>query len=275
MRVLWEQDTVELDPEGSGLEGFLARTWRFFRPPLAPGSKESRPLRLKVLSRRNLAMWVVLVSWALYYFTFQFHNNQEPYYPDNPLFSTWPNEFLQDYRNVFLDYFFSYAWVILFICVGLIYALVAFASEEDFFRYGMVFWVAWLAQSIIQLTFNLASPMRDPDRGLDFIREEVFPFSENLVGIKYGAFPSGHVGVTLLLYLVARERGIPWVMRFAVVCECVLFFTVIYLGEHYLIDAVASAILYPAIFLIVTKLIPTVGSDGDEEEKHLKDGVPD
>lgn len=224
--------------------------------------QDASTMRLKVMTRRNLAVWAVLATWGIYYFTLQFHTAQEPRYGDGWLFTVEPSIWLQEYRHVALDYFLSYSWVIIFITVGSLYYLVAITSERDFWRYGLAFWATWLTQYTLQMFVNLASPIRDSSTGLVFIREEVFPWSENLVGMKYGAFPSGHIGVTLLVFMIARDRGAPWIQKAALGCLAIMFWAILYLGEHYLIDALASAILYPSIYLIMTrKVFP--GKRGD------------
>ena len=224
--------------------------------------RDASTMRLKVMTRRNLAVWAVLATWGIYYFTLQFHTAQEPRYGDGWLFTVEPSIWLQEYRHVALDYFLSYSWVMIFISVGSLYYLVAITSERDFWRYGLAFWATWLTQYTIQMFVNLASPIRDSSTGLVFIREEVFPWSENLVGMKYGAFPSGHIGVTLLVFMIARDRGAPWIRKVALGCLAIMFWAILYLGEHYLIDALASAILYPTIYLVMMrKVFP--GKKGD------------
>jgi len=252
---------VEMDPVRSRLDAVLSKCWWKLQPADEQAGRGSPPWEMTVLSRRNLATWALITGWALYYFTFQFHTSQNPNYPDGFLFSTEPNLWLQEHRHIVLDYFLSYSWVILFVSVVAVYLLAALASGREFYRFGLAFFIAWIIQYTLQLTVNMASPMRDPGSELEFIRHEVFPFSENFVGIKYGAFPSGHAGVTFLLCLLGRERRLSWVAKFASSSLVLLIISVLYLGEHYLIDVVASLVMYPVIFYGTLRLIPAPAGD--------------
>jgi len=255
MRIHWRKGSVEVDPHAGKLDAFLSWFWWKLHSRTARDAKVEPPWTIKLLDKRNLVVWTILWSWGIYYFTFQFHSPQDPYYGDGPLFTIQPSIWLQEHRHIFLDYFLSYSWVIVFITVGSLYFFVALTAQRDFWRYGLAFWATWLSQYFIQLTVNLASPMRVPDTELVFIRQEVFPWSENLVGLKYGAFPSGHIGVTLLVFLIALDRGVPWVQKVSLVCFGIMLWAILYLGEHYLIDVVASAVLYPVIYYVVTRWI--------------------
>lgn len=245
---------VILDPEGSTWDARLLALIGHLQPAgrveVAAGSR----WRLKVMTRRNLAVWCLIVTWALYYFTFQFHSSQKPRYLSGGLFSCEPMLWLQDHRLTVLDHFLAYSWVVLFIATALLYFVAAIASGREFYRYGLAFWVPWLVQYCLQMTVNLASPIRDPDSGLEFIRQEVFPLSEHLVGVKYGAFPSGHIGVTLLVLLMARERELPWLQCFAAFSLAVMTLAVFYLGEHYPADVLASLALYPTLFFATLRV---------------------
>jgi len=264
---------VVLDPARSSWDARLMTLWGYFQPATGEEAKDDPggpPWRLKLMTRRNLAVWSLLVAWALYYFTFQFHSSQEPRYLSGGLFSCEPMLWLQDHRLVVLDYFLAYSWVVLFISTALLYFFAAIASGREFYRYGLAFWVPWLVQYCLQMTVNLASPIRDENSGLVFIREEVFPLSENLVGVKYGAFPSGHIGVTLLVLLMARERNLPWLQRFAAVSLAVMTLAVFYLGEHYPADVLASLLLYPTLFfatlMAVDRLWERPGGSAAEDD---------
>lgn len=255
MKILWRRGKVIIDPSVSAIDKLVSWFWWILQPASAREAAKEPPWELTILTKRNTAVWILLACWGLYYFTFQFHSNQEPYFGDGPLFTVAPSVFFQEHRHIVLDYFLSYSWVVIFISVGSLYYFLAITSQRDFWRYGLTFWATWITQYTLQMIVNLASPMRDPNHDLTFIRQEVFPWSENLVGLKYGAFPSGHIGVTLLVFMIARDRGAPWVQKTAIGCLVVMFWAILYLGEHYLIDATASAILYPSIYLLMTRKV--------------------
>ena len=73
--------------------------------------------------------------------------------------------------------------------------------------------------------------------------------------------------VTLLVFLIARDLNVRWVQKVSLVCLGIMFWAILYLGEHYLIDAVASAILYPVIYFAMTRRVFPDTSDGEKEER--------
>lgn len=255
MKILWPKGKVIVDPSTSSLSLYFARFWWLLQPASARLKRGEAPWEFTLGTKRNNAVWLLLICWGLYYFTFQFHSSQDPHMGNGSLFSVAPTLFLQEHRHIVLDYFLSYSWVVIFISVGSLYYFLAITAERDFWRYGLAFWATWITQYTLQMFVNLVSPMRDPNHDIAFIREEVFPWSENLVGLKYGAFPSGHIGVTLLVFMIARDRGAPWIQKTAIGCLVIMFWAILYLGEHYLVDAVASAVLYPSIYWIVTRKV--------------------
>ncbi len=263
MKFLWKTGEVEFDPNRSLIDRLISWVWWRLQREIVSKKRGNPPYKVTIFTKRNIAVWSLLICWGLYYLTFQFHSSQEPYFGDGPFFTAAPTLFLQEHRHIVLDYFLAYSWVVIFLTVASFYYLLAVTAERDFWRYGLAFWATWITQYTLQLIVNLASPMRDPSRDIAFIRYEVFPWSENIVGLKYGAFPSGHIGVTLLVFMIARDRGASWVQKMALGCLGIMFWAILYLGEHYLIDALASAILYPLIYLLVTRKILPVATMKD------------
>jgi len=265
MKILWREGSVVLDPSLGFIDRLASRFWWLLHSESRRKSRGKPPWTIKLMTRRNLVVWLILLCWGIYYVTFQFHSYQVAYEGKGPLFTTAPNIWLQDHRHIVLDYFLTFSWVGIFITVGSLYFFLAVTTQRDFWRYGLTFWATWITQYTLQRIVNLASPMRVEDTELVFIRNEVFPWSENIVGLKNGAFPSGHIGVTLLVFLIARDLNVKWVQKVSLVCLVIMFWAILYLGEHYVIDAVASAILYPTIYFVMTRyVLKGAGVDGPD-----------
>lgn len=249
-----EPDMLVLEPDRSRAEARLVAFLNLFRSPREQLDIDE-PAPLCLLTKLNLQVAALLLGFALFFFTFQFHSSQEPEYHEGGLFNIGPSLFLQEHRHVVLDYFLAYGWVAIFISLALCYFCLAIASERKFHVYGLAFLVCWLAQFTLQMLFNVASPVRVPGTELEFIRHEVFPWSENLLGVEFGALPSGHFGVTLLTFLLARERGVEWLQKVSLGGLLLMSWAVLYLGEHFIIDLMVSAVLYPLLFYGVVKWV--------------------
>ncbi len=118
MKIRWRSGIAVLDPTCSRLDGLLSWCWWGLQSPKARRSRGSPPWHLRLLTKRNLTVWALLIGWGIYYFTFQFHSSQEPWYADGPLFTAQPSIWRQGHRHIVLDYFLSYSWVLIFISVG-------------------------------------------------------------------------------------------------------------------------------------------------------------
>jgi len=233
----------------------FARIWLSFKP----GRERLEALRRKELSIdlitwRNAAVMCLVFMWAGFYFLFQYNFTETPRYYGGVLFSVAPNLFLQQFRFGALDVFCSYFYVYGMALLYMFFWGMAFASEDRMWKLALGFLFCWMAQGTLQVLIAAASPVRIPGNGVDFIRYEVFPLSDAMIGIKYGAIPSGHVGAPVILFLAGRLRNIKWAQWLALLFFIAFWFTILYLGEHYIIDGLASLIVYPLMFLGAWKL---------------------
>lgn len=71
---------------------------------------------------------------------------------------------------------------------------------------------------------------------------------DNLEGIQYDCFPSGHVAVTIVCAYAARKLSSPLLWTYSVFAALIAFST-IYLRYHYVIDVIVGGLL--AILMIV------------------------
>lgn len=228
----------------------FSRVWLFFKPRHEARRAMARStLSIDIFTPRNAAVMAMAFAWAALYFSYQYNFTEMPKYYDGPLFSVAPNLFLQQLRFGALDIFCSYFYVYGMALLYIFFWGMAFASEKQMWKLALGFVACWIAQGTLQLAIGAASPIRVPGNGVDFIRYEVFPLSESMIGIKYGAIPSGHVGAPVILFLAGRLRKIKWAQWMALGFFVAFWFTIIYLGEHYIFDGLVSLVVYPTMFL--------------------------
>jgi hypothetical protein len=246
---------IELRWDRNALTRFMASIWLLFKNDKERKvAKDGDVIPIELITRNNIIVMALIFLWAGLYFTYQYNFEETPRYFNGPLFTVAPTLFLQQYRQVFLDYFCAYFYVYGMLALYLLFWGMALGSEKNMWKFALGFLVCWIAQGTLQLAIGAASPVRMPGLGVDFIRYEVFPLSEATMGIKYGAIPSGHIGAPVILFLTGWLRRIKWAEWAAIGFFITFVFVLLYLGEHYVIDMVVSLILYPILFLGAWKL---------------------
>ena len=239
----------------NALSRAFAWVWLQFKPPKERREAlRNREMSIELISAGNLAVLLLIFGWAGLYFSYQYNFVETPRYYTGPLFAIGPTLFLQQFRFDALDFFCTYFYVY---GLGLLYLFfwgVSFASEKTMWKLALCFLACWIMQGTLQLALGAASPIRIPGNGAHFIRYEVFPMSEAMIGIKYGAIPSGHIGAPIILYLTGKVKNIKWIQWLAIVYFALFWFIVLYLGEHFVFDGLVSMVLYPTLFLGTWKL---------------------
>ena len=235
--------------------------------------ERSERLTIEVITKMNIMAIVLMVAWAVFYFSFQYVFTETPRYFYGPLFTIAPTLFIQQFRHIVIDNFATYFYVYGLGGMYAIFFIVGFGSERNMWKFFLAFLACWMMQGTLQLLVGCASPIRMPGTEVDFIRYEVFPASEAVMGIKYGAIPSGHIGAPIILFLTGRLRKLKWVQWVAIGVFLAFAFIVVYLGEHYIIDGVISLIIYPIMFMSVWKLSNKLDRSLQAKKKGKKHGI--
>jgi len=244
------KDLFTFERERNVFTRTFTRIWLFLKPKReAEAALRKKELSIDIFTARNAAVMALIFAWAGFYFLYQYNFVETPNYYHGPLFSVAPNLFLQQFRFDALDAFCSYFYVYGMALLYMFFWGMAFASERKMWKLALGFLACWIAQGTLQLAIGCASPIRIPGNGVDFIRYEVFPLSESMIGIKYGAIPSGHVGAPVILFLAGWLRKIKWAQWMALGFFIAFWFTILYLGEHYIVDGLVSLVVYPTMFL--------------------------
>ncbi|MFX1512132.1 MAG: phosphatase PAP2 family protein [Promethearchaeota archaeon] len=216
--------------------------------------------KIEIISFGNLTLLAFGIFFMFYYTGQQYV--EDPSQMDLIFDDPSPTIFLQKLGNPLFDIFFSYYYV--FGMLSLLFAmiLVFFGEEKGMWKYGLAFLLCWTMQYAIQSwVLNIAVPIRVENvidqaphkwindyKQVKTIRADVWPHSEFLIGVKYGGLPSGHMGAPVMAYITSKRRNIRWLERYAIINGILIPICVIYLGEHYIIDLIASIVMYVIVF---------------------------
>lgn len=164
---------------------------------------------------------------------------------------------LQKLSNPVMDYFFTYFYLFAeFISVLTFFLLIEHRKWNSTIRMCLCALLALVPAIIAPFFFPVASP-RFAVIGVISIRNEVLPSSESMIpsGFLYASFPSLHVvDATYCLLCVASSKI---KKAFVYLWEAILLlvaFSVIFLGEHYMVDVLSGLAIGATIWMIAGKL---------------------
>ena len=210
---------------------------------------------------KNVALLLLGIAYVVFYQTRQFSENLREIAADSIIFSPSVTETLQVYvLNHFPNTFWIFDWIVsllyvfafTFVLVSLILTVITTGREA--WRYGLALLACSLVQLSLQVLFPVLVPIRS-NKDIRPIRKEIWPWSEKLIGVKYGGIPSGHFGYSIFGVLLTRRLHYRMMNAFYVFNTLIFPPIVLYLGEHYIIDLVVSLILFPAIYFVTLRVI--------------------
>jgi membrane-associated phospholipid phosphatase len=187
----------------------------------------------------------------------------EPIAAEMQLFGSIPTLVLQQfYRTPFLDYLGAFFYSLHFIAPTAFAFLLWKYYPGNFQRYTLALAIATYSALITFLVYPVAPPWYgvnatrillrvDNNLGIPFYRTIVDYISSN----PFAAFPSLHSTYPWLISLYAlkikKTSALP-VLLFPVG----VWFSAVYLGEHYVVDVIGGIIYATCAFLLVEKLAP-------------------
>ncbi|MCW4004015.1 MAG: phosphatase PAP2 family protein [Candidatus Bathyarchaeota archaeon] len=210
-----------------------------------------------------------------------------PYRLEAALFGQIPTIVLQQtIRTPFLDYMGAFFYSLHFFAPTIFAYILWRVSHKNYWKYTVAFGICTYGALITFLFYPVAPPwielnstynlaysgpqvLRiltgsvDASLGIP-VYKTLFDFlSPNL----YAAFPSMHCALPSLISFFAiklwKKKALP-----ILIFPIGVFFSAVYLGEHYIVDVVGG-IAYAAIaFLAVEKLLPLLSSKSDFLKKH-------
>lgn len=167
------------------------------------------------------------------------------------VFSTiWPQAWISE-----LMYFGYFAYYLLFAFIALYFYLKLRDKAEDVVS-------PILASFLLFYLIFIFLPVAGPQFYYNEINSQVpsgYLFSNLMRGIQdmgenpTGAFPSSHVGMTLIYMYIVYRHVRTWFWIFLPVC-IVLIASTVYIKAHYLIDVLGAFLLTPPIYWLGCKL---------------------
>jgi len=189
----------------------------------------------------------------------------QPINADLKLFGAVPTLVLQQfYRSAFLDYLSMFFYSLHFV-IPVVFAFLLWKYFPKNYRgYVLAFTIGTYAALMTYLLYPVAPPwyginairvltQLDKNLGVPFYRS-IFDF----VGSNpFAAFPSLHAMYPWLISLYALKIGKAKALP-VLIFPAGVWFSVVYLGEHYVIDIIGAVIYATLAFLVAEKLVPLI-----------------
>lgn len=222
-------------------------------------------------SRRFVTDWVPFVSLFLSYEAMngivgslsKIAHVAEPVIAELRVFGSIPTLLLQQfYRTPFLDYLGAFFYSLHFIAPTVFGFLLWKYHPENYRKYTLALAIGTYSALITFLFYPVAPPWLgvkatrilfqvDNNLGIPFYRT-IFDFVQSN---PFAAFPSLHATYPWLISLYAlkikKTNALP-VLLFPIG----VWFSAVYLGEHYIVDVIGGIIYATCAFFLVEKLIP-------------------
>jgi len=199
---------------------------------------------------------------------------QEPITADLRLFGSLPTLVLQQfYRSPFLDYLGAFFYS-LHLVLPVVFGFVLWKySSKNFGKYTLALAIGTYSALVTFLVYPVAPPwvgltraqgwygvqatriLYDVDKnaGISFFHT----IYDYLSSDNYAAFPSLHAMFPWLISLFAlkikKTKALPILLY-----PVAVWFSAVYLGEHYVIDIIGGVIYATIAFLLVEKLVPRI-----------------
>jgi membrane-associated phospholipid phosphatase len=222
-------------------------------------------------SRRFVRDWVPFATFFLSYAAInslvgsvpRVVHVQEPISLELRLFGTIPTLFLQHfYRSAILDYL-GYVVYSLHFVAPIVFGFILWKyRRKDYWNYILAFAICTYSALVTFLIYPVAPPWF----GVNATRI-LFQMDNNIPAPLYrtifnfiqpnefAAFPSLHSAypwlISLYAFKIAKKKALP-----IFVFPILVWFSAVYLGEHYVVDVIGGVVYATIAFLLAEKLIP-------------------
>jgi len=222
-------------------------------------------------SRRFVADWVPLVASFLSYDAInglvgnlsRIVHVEEPISADLRVFGTVPTLLLQQFcKTAVLDYLGYLVYSLHFIAPTVFAFILWKYRREDYWKYGLAFAICTYSALVTFLIYPVAPPwfgvkatriLFQVDNNLSVpIYRTIFDLIQPN---PFAAFPSLHSAYPWLISLCALKI---WKKKALLILlyPVLVWFSAVYLGEHYVVDVVGGIVYATCAFLLAEKLIP-------------------
>ena len=190
----------------------------------------------------------------------------EPITAELQLFGSIPTVMLQQlYRMPVLDYIGAFFYSIHFFAPTIFAFLLWKTAPKDYSKYMIALAVLTYSALITFLVFPVAPPwygvrgvtriLFDVDKSLGVpVYRTVYDFIQPN---KFAAFPSLHSALPWLIALFALKIGKGKALPI-LVFPLGVWFSAVYLGEHYIVDVIGGVAYATVAFILAEKLIPYI-----------------
>jgi len=214
----------------------------------------------------NVFLLLLMIAMLLFWLSAHKWQTPERVKKRAIFFSPKPTQYLQNhFRNRYLDFITQQVWLWVFILCVCIEVFVCGLQGVNAWRYGVMALTAWGTSMTIQFLFPVIVPIRYDifDRELPVVPIRLLQFkqSDNVNGLLYNGLPSNHfgmmiAGILITLFIMENDPWIGWIvlLAFFIIIGFLFCFSVIYLGEHYIQDLIASIFVYVPV-MVGIKLI--------------------
>ncbi|HPR41599.1 MAG TPA: phosphatase PAP2 family protein [Candidatus Methanofastidiosa archaeon] len=210
--------------------------------------------------RRNIYMLIMVFLIPIIYEGFRFTPIEGMIEPN--ILNDYPTRWLQEKlgTDTVYAYFASYYYFIphLFIMAGLA-PMFFFARRMPPWFYLFIAIVIFMIDTSFYFIYPVAPPCRLNSEYIEPIRINLFPFSDSTISVHYSALPSGHIFISMIGVLISyleRWKKVLVVYAFNTV---LMSMVVVYTGDHYVEDTIASTVLVLGVFLISLVMFKRIG----------------
>jgi len=202
-----------------------------------------------------------------------------PYNLEMSLFGQLPSLVLQQtIRWAPLDYLGAFFYSLHFFAPTIFAFILWKVSPKNYWKYTVSFGVLTYAALITFLFYPVAPPwIESPDNISRILISSVdhnlgIPVYKTLFDFLspdlYAAFPSMHSALPLLISLFSikiwKKKALP-----VLIFPIGVWFSAVYLGEHYIVDVLGGIVYAIVAFVAVEKLLPLISRHNSFLKKHM------
>ncbi|NPD45407.1 MULTISPECIES: phosphatase PAP2 family protein [unclassified Lentimicrobium] len=186
-----------------------------------------------------------------------FFDNLDPYLvkTESAIFGIQPSiEFSGFFSNLlfselmYMGYFSFYLLIVFFI-------LYVYFKKRDYFKEAVfkltaslyIFYFIFCLFPSAGPQFHFSPPESILPNG--FLFKEIMDFIQKMAEKPTGAFPSSHVGISIIILILSKKRFPPF-FKMAWPFVIILIFSTVYIKAHYAIDIIGGLLIAPIILYL-------------------------
>ncbi len=237
--------------------------------------EEAHHLRRFLLNPLNLLIAIVGASFPFFYLLSNTRSIESGMWPNT--YTPKPTQVLQEIFGteglfaLLMSHFYIH---FKFVTIFSFYFVIYFAERErknGTARPAWVYGASFLSFQIINLTiwyfFPVAPPIRwiSEGSGVEAIRIGNIGYSDQIITYYYSAWPSNHMSTAIAGIMIAHMSGQRKFEAFYIFDTFLNAFCIVYLGEHYWMDALGTLVFIPLLLTIGPRFYDQRGLYPDRE----------